>query len=131
MEARGWSHKEAVLMKKRASVLVAFGLLMILSSGCFHLHYSAGNAQRAVAMTDESGPTKSFEVKKPWVHMWLWGLVGKDVPVDQWVAEEVGSKRSVSNLKIDSEMSFLNSVANFLTGGIYSPMSVKIRGEYN
>ena len=74
--------------------------------------------------------SKTFEVKKGWINMWLWGLVGKDIAVDELIAKEIGDGNRVQNVKIDTQMSFLNGLVDFVTLGIYSPQSIKITGDY-
>lgn len=105
-------------------------MVILFCSSCYHFHHTAGDAQRSISMTRTSGGTKAFTVQKGWVSMWLWGLVGKDVPTDQWIAEEIGKDKKISNLKIDTKMSFLNGLVNIVTFGIYAPQSVKLTGEY-
>lgn len=112
------------------------GLIMIaflLVTGCYHFHHKAGSAENVISMHDaklEQKTAKTFEVKKDWVGMWVYGLVGKDVPVDKWIAEEIGEGKTVTNVAIDTKMSFLNGLVHMLTIGIYTPQSVKITGEY-
>jgi hypothetical protein len=113
-------------------VFVVFALVALLGlSGCYHMHHTVGSAQKSVTMHDANLiNSKNFEIKKAWVSMWLWGLVGKDINVDQIISREIGDKKQISKLTIDSQMSFLNGLVNMITVGIYSPMEVTLKGEY-
>ncbi len=124
-------------MKRRAALvmLVAVALMM---SGCYHFHHSAGLSQKNVAMSPVNGKSngkrnavpKAFKVEKKWVPMWVWGLKGKDIPVDDWIAKEIGPNKEVTNVSIDTKASFLNGLLHTVTLGIYCPQTVTIAGEY-
>ena len=116
-------------MKNKMVGLLVLGALFV--QGCLHLSYSAkGGMEKVVAMHGVNDQGKEFKVQKDWVSMWIYGLVGKEVPVDEWIAQEIGKDRTAFNVKIESQMSFLNGLVNMITFGIYSPQSIKITGEY-
>lgn len=111
------------------TILIISCLAALAGNGCYHFHHSAGATQQSVDMQPERA-TNQFTIKKNWVNMWAWGLVGKDIQVDELIAKEIGTDKAVTNLRIDTKMSFLNGLVNLLTLGIYTPQSLEINGEY-
>jgi hypothetical protein len=80
--------------------------VLTLTTGCYHA-------------TVETGLTPSNKVvEKQWAHGFLFGLV----PPSE---VETVSKCPSGVAKVETQQSFLNLVANALTGGLYSPMSIK------
>ena len=91
---------------KRLSQLVVLTSLVALA-GCFHA-------------TIETGLTPSTTViDKSWASGWLWGLVPPS-------AIQTASKCTQGVAKVETQRSFLNQVVSALTGGIYSPMAIKV-----
>lgn len=87
--------------------LLALGLVVVLSTGCYHA-------------TIETGATPSMQViEKPWASGWIYGLVPPST---------VATAQQCTNgvAKIETQLSFANQLVNFLTGGIYTPMSIKV-----
>ena len=88
----------------RRSVLLA---TLAFSSACYHA-------------TIETGAAPSSQViEKEWAASWIGGLVPPD-PV------ETASKCPNGVSKIETQHSFLNMVANILTFGIYTPMTITV-----
>ena len=113
-------------MKKLSVVLL---LIAIVTSGCFHLHtYSSGKLKQ-VSMSQGSG-SKKFTVEKKWINMFVGGLVGNEVDVDELIVKEIGPGKTISNVKVDTKMSFLNGLVSFFTFNIYTPFSMEITGTY-
>jgi hypothetical protein len=83
--------------------VVAIGL-----TGCYHVTVDTGLAP--------SGET----IEIPWAHSFIAGLVPPET-VD--AAEECPSGVS----RVESQLSFLNMVANVVTFGIYSPMQIDVQ----
>ncbi len=89
--------------------LSSFGLLALLLvlSGCYHVRV-------------ETGLTPGDEVYEiQWAHSFIGGLVPPKVVEAQ---NECSSGVAI----VESELSFLNMVAAAVTGGIYSPMHIKV-----
>jgi hypothetical protein len=90
----------------KASV-VAAATMAVLVSGCYHA-------------TVDTGLRPSGEVvERDWAHGFLYGLVP---PSDVDVASECPNGVA----QVDTELSFLNQVAIILTGGLYTPMSIRV-----
>jgi len=93
-------------MRKYAS-LAALAAIM-LTAGCYHA-------------TIETGLAPSPQtVEKSWAHGWLFGLVP---PSTVETREKCGGKGAA---KVETNLSFANQVASFLTSGIYTPMEIKV-----
>lgn len=85
--------------------ILGAALLLLLASGCFHIHYVTGEPA-APAPVDES-----------WHHDWVFGLVeGDTVAVPQLCPDGLA--------KVDSETTFVNGLVRFLTFSIYTPETV-------
>lgn len=86
---------------------VAVLAIAVLASGCYHA-------------TVDTGLRPSGEiVQKNWAHGFVYGLVP---PGEVDVAGEC--LHGVA--QVDTELSFLNQLASFLTWGIYTPMSIRV-----
>ena len=96
-------NKEYRLMIRRFAVLV--GLAGTL--GCYHA-------------TVETGLTPStITVEKAWASSWIYGLVPPS-------AVSTAAKCSTGIAKVETQLPFVNMLVGFLTGGIYTPMSIKV-----
>lgn len=82
-------------------------LVVLGSTACFHQVVQTGR------------PAGSTVIDKPWVNMWLWGLVA---------AEPMETRPMCPSgvAVVTTEMSFLNGLASAITLGIYSPAHVTI-----
>lgn len=90
-------------MRRIAILLV----VAVMASGCYH----------AVVHT---GPTPAARVvEEPWAKGFLWGLLGPD-EVDG--AAACGGDVS----RVETELSFLNSLVAGITLGIYTPMTIRV-----
>jgi len=88
----------------RHHVLLA---VLLFAGGCYHA-------------TIETGAAPSAQViQKEWAASWIGGLVPPD-PV------ETASKCPNGVSKVETQHSFLNMVANVLTFGIYTPMTITV-----
>jgi len=92
------------MKRKRWSSLA---LVAFLGTGCFHQVVQTGQA---------AGPTV---IDKPWVTGWLWGLVAND-------QVDVRSACPMGIATVETEQSFVNSLASIVTIGIYTPQHVRI-----
>jgi hypothetical protein len=88
----------------RRSVLL---LALLFTGACYHT-------------TIETGAAPSTQViEKEWAASWIGGLVPPD-PV------ETAAKCPNGVARVETQHSFLNMVANILTFGIYTPMTITV-----
>jgi hypothetical protein len=91
------------------SVRVLLVLCVVLATaGCYHAIVDTGR---------EAAPER---IEKKWAHGWLWGLV----PPSEVESAET-CPRGVA--RVETKHSFLNMVANAVTGGIYTPMTIEVQ----
>ena len=81
--------------------------LLLFSAGCYHASIESGM---------KPGNDK---IEKEWAHGFAWGLVGPDTI-------EAQSKCPSGLSKVETEHSFLNSLVQILTLGIYTPMHLTV-----
>jgi hypothetical protein len=82
-------------------------VFFILGAACYHA-------------TIETGLTPSTQViDKAWASGWIYGLVPPS-PV------ETMAKCPNGVAKVETQLSFVNQLVNFLTLGIYTPMAIKV-----
>jgi hypothetical protein len=82
-------------------------LALLASSACFHQVVQTGR------------PAGTTVIDKPWVSMWLWGLVAAE-PIESQPLCPSGVA------VVTTEMSFANGLVSALTLGIYTPAHVQI-----
>lgn len=88
----------------RASFVLAAAALL---GGCYHAVIDTGR--------ELSGTT----ISKPWAHSFIGGLVPPSVV-------ETAQKCPAGVARVETQQSFLNLLAQGLTGGIYSPMTITV-----
>jgi len=99
------SRNEEISMKRLSQVAVVASLVAL--AGCYHA-------------TIDTGLTPSTTViDKSWASGWLWGLVPPS-------AIETAKKCPQGVAKVETQHSFLNQLVSALTGGIYSPIAIKV-----
>lgn len=81
--------------------------LAVLLSGCYHAVVETGRA-----------PSPQTE-QKPWAAGWLFGLVPPK-PL------ETAQKCPNGVSRVETQLSFPNMLASYITGGIYTPMDVRV-----
>jgi hypothetical protein len=81
--------------------------LLLLSAGCYHASIETGM---------KPGNDK---IEKEWASGFAWGLVGPETI-------EAQSKCTGGVSKVETEHSFLNSLVQILTLGIYTPMHLTV-----
>ena len=87
--------------------LFTLGMVVALSTGCYHA-------------TIETGATPSAQViEKPFASGWIYGLVP---PSTVQAAQQCPNGVA----KVETRLSFTNQLVSALTGGIYTPMSIKV-----
>ena len=92
-------------MDKLPRVVMLIGSVLLI--GCYHA-------------TIETGAAPSLQtVEKPWAAGWLYGLVPPSLV-------ETAAKCPDGVAKVETQLSFLNMLAQALTLGIYSPMNIKV-----
>jgi hypothetical protein len=92
-------------MRKLLQLAVAVGVMLI--AGCYH------------AVVNTGQPTSGETIKKEWAHSFLAGLVPPS-------AVETASQCANGIARVETKLSFLNQVANVLTLGIYTPMTIEV-----
>ncbi len=86
------------------------GGLMLSTGACYQYQFTIG----------EGAPTAPVE-EEEWRSHWLWGLISPDNNL------ELRDECSSENATIEAEQTFLNGLVSVLTGGIYSPTTVRVR----
>lgn len=89
----------------RRSLSVSVVVLLGAALACYHATVNTGLTPSPVV------------VEEAWASGWLWGLVPPG-PID-------AAKCQHGVAKVETQHSFLNMLVSGLTGGIFSPMSVK------
>ncbi len=89
---------------KARSLLALFAL--VAATGCYHATIETGR------------PLSPQTVEKPWAHGFIGGLVPP-------TTVETASKCPNGVARVETKHSFPNMLASFLTGGIYTPISIK------
>ena len=93
-------------MRKQFGILATL-LLLLTSTGCYH----------AQIMTGQEPSDKIVEKK------WFLGFVnGLVIPEELDVSEECPAGVA----KVETKMSFANQLVTIITGGIFSPMTIKV-----
>ncbi len=91
----------------RPLILTTTILLLSVSSGCY----------RAVIETATPVGTQTIDI--PWAHSFLGGLVPPNLV-------ESAARCPSGVARVVTEHSFVNGVAAFITGGIYTPMHITV-----
>lgn len=94
-------------MQKGMSLALACALVAS-TAGCYHATVDTGRAP--------SGQT----VEKQWAHGFVYGLVPPSTV-------ETAAKCPNGVAKVETQLSFLNQLASFLTAGIYTPMQISVQ----
>ncbi len=93
-------------MTYAARSLVRISLLVVLA-GCYHA-------------TIETGlPPSAQTLEKSFASGWIYGLVPPSTV-------ETASRCPNGASKVETQLSFVNSLVNIITFGIYTPMSIKV-----
>jgi hypothetical protein len=94
-------------MPSRKSALAAAAAALLTSTACYH------------AVVETGRPAGSTVVQKPWVNMFLWGLVAAQ-PID------VSAECPGGLAKVETQLSVPNALATIVTLGLYSPRTATI-----
>jgi len=89
----------------RITFAAASTLVLMMTTGCYH------------ATIETALPPSPQTVEVPWAHGFLFGLVPPST-----VSTQQACPAGVS--RVETRLSFVNQVANILTFGIYTPMSI-------
>ena len=87
--------------------VVIAAVLVLASSGCYHATIETGRAPNGVT------------IRNPWAHSFIAGLVPPSTV-------ETASTCPNGVARVETQLSFLNMVANVVTFGIYSPMELLV-----
>lgn len=82
---------------------LAVAALLVTTAGCYHATIETGR------------PMSSTVIERPWAHSFIAGLVPP-------ATLETASECPNGVARVETQLSFLNMVANIVTGSIYSPM---------
>ncbi|MNL47260.1 hypothetical protein D3C87_1700360 [compost metagenome] len=115
-------------MLKKLLVLLA---LTAGLSGCAAMRIEAGRSlDNQVYFTDVKGKTVDHFEESESVAFGFWGLtVLRPADPDLLLSKYVENGDSISNLRVNTERSFLDSMIGGLTLGIYQPWTVRYEGE--
>lgn len=80
---------------------------VLASAGCYHATIETGRSQSGTM------------VERKWAHGFLYGLVPPSTV-------ETASTCPNGIAKVETQLSFLNQIANILTLGIYTPMTIQV-----
>lgn len=89
---------------------LTLGVLWVAASACYQHSFTIGDGAPTAPVVDEE-----------WHHHWLWGLISPDSELR--LSDECTSEDAT----IEAEETFLNGLVAVLTGGIYSPTTVRVR----
>ncbi len=90
----------------RRFLMVSIVVLLSATAACYHATVHTGLTPSSVV------------VEEGWAPGWLWGLVPPS-PI------ETAAKCPLGVAKVETQHSFLNLLVGGLTGGIFTPMSIK------
>jgi stage V sporulation protein SpoVS len=93
---------------KKIGVVLSTIALSVAASGCYHASVDTGLTPNGVV------------VEKAWAHSFIGGLVPPSTV-------ETAAQCPNGVAKVETQLSFLNMLANALTGGIYSPMTITVQ----
>lgn len=93
--------------RKRLVTMACAVAAVLALSGCYHATIETGRAQSGTM------------VERKWAHSFLYGLVPPSTV-------ETASTCQNGVAKVETQLSFLNRVARFLTLGIYTPMTIQV-----
>lgn len=86
---------------------LVLALSILLMTGCYHATVNTGRAPGAQ------------QIDIPWAHGFVYGLVPP-------ATVEAQSQCTSGVARVETEHSFLNMVAQFLTFGLYSPLHITV-----
>jgi hypothetical protein len=92
-------------MKFRACLSVL--CLLLLSAGCYHATITTGL------------PLSNEVITKPFASCWIYGLIPPSTV-------ETAAKCPHGVAKVETQLSFVNSLVGMITAGIYTPMTITV-----
>jgi hypothetical protein len=122
---------EVCSKEAKMKVLMVVMILLIAVSlvGCSILPLES-NLQKPVAMTkmSDSGGTDFVVTKQA---LWLfWGLMPISVPkIDEVIGPKIADHEGIQNLKITTQLGFIDIVISGITGGVLTSQTVIIQGK--
>ena len=81
--------------------------LVLLTGACYHATIETGLQPNGT------------KIQEKWAMSFAWGLVPPETV-------ETASKCPDGVARVETKLSFMNGLVNFLTGGIVSPMSIEV-----
>ncbi len=88
-------------------ILVSLVLAWTVLPACYHATIDTGLTPGTQMVSDE------------WASAWVFGLVPPDVV-------DAGAECANGVARVETQLSFLNQLVNFLTLGIYTPMQIDV-----
>ncbi|HEY0022487.1 MAG TPA: Bor family protein [Longimicrobium sp.] len=93
---------------KKIGIVLSTLALSVAAAGCYHASIDTGLTPNGVVVENE------------WAHSFIGGLVPPSTV-------ETAAQCPNGVARVETQHSFLNLLANFLTGGIYSPMTITVQ----
>jgi hypothetical protein len=102
-------------MRKFVAVLLLVGITLG-TTGCYTLNYSNSTSNKPISFTGEVKGQKTHFTEEKWIWYAVWGLVPiSDIDIEKSLIEPRTAGGAVQNLRIKSEMSGMNWLANIFT----------------
>lgn len=92
---------------KRIKVVLPIIALSLILTGCYHAKVTTGNSP--------SGQV----IEEPFAMSWVYGLIPPPTV-------EAGDQCTNGVAVVETQISFVNGLVRSLTGGIFTPMSIKV-----
>jgi hypothetical protein len=109
---------------RRTLLFAALAVVLFAAlPGCATLYVDAPAGRDVKLLARETPPSTVFSTKA-WY--FLWGLV----PADIGTAEHISQLR-LDGVRVKTQMSFVDGLITYLTGGIVMPRTVIIEGRRN
>lgn len=93
-----------MIKRLQGNFLIVVFFSLFLLAGCYHA-------------TIDTGLAPGFKTVEMWKHSWIYGLVPPSVV-------EAQSECENGVARVETQQSFVNGLVGWLTGGIYTPMTV-------
>lgn len=113
----------------RVLIIVTAILIAVSLVGCSVLPLES-NLEKPVSMTKTSGSSgNDFVVTKQ--ALWLfWGLMPISVPkIDEVIGPRIADHEGIQNLRITTQIGFIDIVISGITGGVLTSQTVIIQGK--
>lgn len=118
---------------QRLNSLFLLVLLLIFSSGCYTLKQVGTPTDVEIEVTNSESftPAGHFTRTKT-VNHFIFGLVSPDdAGIEKIIADAVKQDGGTAaiNVRMKYQQTFINGLVSVITGGIYTPFTLKIEGD--